>query len=56
MTAVPPEKIGTKVTEPLYGGVDVLGTRLAAIRVELFTVRAAATLVALPAEFDTVTV
>jgi hypothetical protein len=56
MTAVPPEKVGTKFTEPLYGGVDVLGTRFAAIGVELRTVRVAATLVVLPTEFDTVTV
>jgi len=28
MTAVPPEKVGTRLTDALYGGVTELGTRL----------------------------
>jgi hypothetical protein len=56
MTAVPPEKVGTSVTGALYGGVDVLGTRLEANGVVLCTVRVAEALVTTPAEFDTVTV
>src|SRR5277367_5244929 len=56
MTAVPPEKVGTNVTVPLYGGVGELGTRLPAIGAGVGTVNVAAVLVADPAAFETETV
>jgi hypothetical protein len=56
MTAVPPEKVGTRNTDELYGGVPELGTRLFASRGGSWTVRVPGRLVTEPAEFVTVTV
>jgi hypothetical protein len=56
ITAVPPEKVGTNITGELYGGVDVLGTRLLATGAVLCTVSVAPILVTVPNGFDTVTV
>ena len=42
MTAVPPEKVGTKFIEESYGGAAELHTRLVATGVELITVKRSA--------------
>jgi hypothetical protein len=56
MTALPPEKVGTRFTDALYGGVALLGTMLFAEAAGFWTVKVAGPLVAVPAEFDTTTV
>jgi hypothetical protein len=54
ITPVPPENVGTSVTDELYGGVAELGTRLLACGT--CTVSVAPKLVTVPIAFETVTV